>query len=86
MSVTGPDWLTARGGELRLGPDRRTWFVLFAGTPQYKVVPIPAVGRFSCAVVQAVNGKRLDTGKETFGTADEAVRGGLDELRRSLGW
>lgn len=83
--MTTPDWLVRHGGELRLAPDRRTWLVVFDGGPQYKLTPTPAAGRYSCMVLQTVNGKRLDKG-HTYATADDALRGGSDELRLLLGW
>ena len=42
-------------------------------------------GRYGCIVLQSVNGKRLDKG-QTYASADEAIRGGLEELRSYLGW
>jgi hypothetical protein len=85
MAIATPDWLKERGGDLAPAYDRRTWLVLLNGSPQYKLTPVPANGRFSCQVVQTVNGKRLDKGA-TYPTAEDAVRGGLEELRAALGW
>ena len=48
-------------------------------------MPIPAGGKYACRVAQSINGKRLDAGA-TFATRDEALRGGLDDLRKALGW
>ncbi|MFO0807284.1 MAG: hypothetical protein U0746_01535 [Gemmataceae bacterium] len=83
--MTAPDWLTTRDGELRLAPNRRTWLVLLSGTPQYKLTPTPAGGKHTCEVLQAVNQKRIDKG-QYYATSDDALRGGLDELRIALGW
>jgi hypothetical protein len=85
MSPTAPDWLTRRGGELQLAPDGRTRLVLLNGSQQYKLTPSPAAGQYACVVLQTVNGKRLDGGT-TYPTADDAVRGGLEELKAALGW
>jgi len=85
MAITTPDWLQARGGRLVPGYDGRTWLVLINETPQYKLIPVPAAGRFACQIVQTNNGKRLDKGA-TYPTAGEAIQGGLDELRQALGW
>ena len=84
MAVTVPDWLTKRGCSLRTGPDG-AWFVYFAVEPQYRLKPVPAGGRFGCEIEQTVNSRRFD-GKETFATPDEAVTGGLEQLRQKLGW
>ena len=67
------------------GYDGRTWPVLINDTPQYVLTPVPAAGQFTCQVVQTINGKRLDKGK-THATAEEAIKGGLEELRETLGW
>jgi hypothetical protein len=85
MAITTPDWLQTRGGRLLPGYDGRTSLVLINDTPQYKLTPVPAAGRFACQIMQTVNGKRLEKGP-TFATAEEAVNGGLQELRQSLGW
>jgi len=85
MAVTTPDWLTQRGCAMRQNYDQRGWMVLFAGEPQYLLLPIPAAGKYSCRVTQTINGKRLDSG-ETYPSSDDALRGGLDNLRKVLGW
>lgn len=85
MAVAVPDWLSKRGGRLREAGTGHTWFVIFDDEPQYRVTPIPAGGKFSCHVVQTVNGKRLDSGS-VHPSADEAMGGGLEDLRKALGW
>jgi hypothetical protein len=59
--------------------------VTLDGTPQYRLDALPAKGRFTCAVVQTNNGKRLDGGKD-YATREAALAGGLEELRERLGW
>jgi hypothetical protein len=83
--MTAPDWLTRHDGSLNRAPDGRTWIAFVGGAPLYKVAPAPAKGRFECMILQAENGKRIDKG-QTYASADEAVRGGLEELRAHLGW
>ena len=39
--MTVPDWLTQRGGNLKLGSDGRTWYVLIGLQPQYSIVAVP---------------------------------------------
>lgn len=85
MAVGVPDWLKQRGGDLRPSKDGHTWLVYFANQPQYLVEPLPAAGKFSCRVSQTVNGKRLE-GKNVYAGREEAVAGGLDDLRNALGW
>ena len=85
MPITTPDWLASRGGRFVPGYDGRTWLVLINDTPQYKLTPVPAAGRFTCQIVQTINGKRLDKGT-TLATTDDAIDEGLEELRQALGW
>jgi hypothetical protein len=85
MAVTSPDWLTQHGAELRPSKDGKAYTVYVAGQPQYLLLPVPAKGKHGCRVSQTINGKRLD-GAGTWPTLDEAVRGGLDDLRKALGW
>jgi len=85
MAVTAPDWLTRHGCTLKASKDGCSWTVYLGGEPQYTVVPVPAGGKYSCRVVQTINGKRLDKG-EPFATPEDACRGGLESLRKALGW
>lgn len=80
-----PDWLARHDGQLRLAPDGRTWLVFFDGAPHYTVAQFPADGKFTCAIAQTENGKRVDKG-QTYMTSDEAIRSGLEVLRTYLGW
>jgi hypothetical protein len=85
MAVTTPDWLTKRGGSLSASKDNRRFAVYFANEPQYVVEVIPADGKYSTRVFQSINGRRLqNTG--VFPSPDEAAAGGLEDLRKSLGW
>jgi hypothetical protein len=85
MAVTIPEWLTRHGCTLGQGSDGRTWFVLLDGEPQYRLVPVPASGKFSCQVTQTINGRRLDRGG-VHSSEEAALAGGLEDLRRALGW
>jgi len=85
MTDSAPDWLKTRGGELRGSKDNHTWTVYFAGQPQYLLEPLPAAGKFSCRVTQTINGKRLE-GKGIYATREDALQGGLTDLRNALGW
>ena len=80
-----PDWLTLHGCELKDSTDGRSATVYMDGRPRYLLIPVPAGGKYGCRVAQTENGKRLDAGA-TFGTSDEALRGGLEDLRKALGW
>ncbi len=83
--MTAPDWLVQRGGDLKLGSDGRRWYFLLGGQPQYSLTAVPVSGRFGCAVRQTINGKRIESAG-VYPTEDEAIRGGLDDLRKALGW
>jgi hypothetical protein len=83
--MQAPDWLTQRGASLKLGSDRTTWFVLFGVKPQYALVPRPAENRFECCTRQTINGELIPS-TALYASSEEAVRGGLDELRKYLGW
>ena len=50
-----------------------------------KLIPSPADGRFACVIAQMDNGKRIDKGAK-YSSNDDALRGGLEELRAFLGW
>ena len=50
-----------------------------------KQMGVPVDGKFGCAIRQTINGKRIE-GPSGFATQDEAINGGLDELRKTLGW
>ena len=85
MALLRPDWLTRRGGDLKLSSDGYTWLVMFDRGPQYALEPVPVQGKFGCVIKQTINGKRTEcTG--VYPSEEEAIRGGLEELRKSLGW
>jgi hypothetical protein len=84
--MTVPDWLARRGGSLQSGVNAETRFVLVGGEPLYKLEVRPAVGRFTCAVTDTASGRRLDDGAAAHGTFEEALAGGLEQLRVTLGW
>jgi hypothetical protein len=83
--MTAPEWLSMRGGGLANGLSDRTQLVTIDGHPLYRLDVLPAKGKFTCAIVQSNNGKRLDGGIE-YATNDAALAGGLDELRERMGW
>ena len=85
MTLTAPDWLIRRSGTLRLHPDGASWWVMIEGRPLYMLRAIPAKNQFSSQVEETVNGKRLES-KTVYATAEEALRDGLEDLRKSLGW
>jgi hypothetical protein len=85
MSVPIPDWLQKRAGGLIRASDGQSWFVSFDSQPQYRLVPVPAAGKFTCHVTQTNNGRRLDRGG-IFPSSEEAIRCGLEDLRAALGW
>jgi hypothetical protein len=84
-AVTVPGWLAKHQGTLSVGSDGHTWFVVFDGEPQYRLVPVPAHGQFTCHVSPTINSRRLNQGG-VFPSKEEAVEGGLEDLRKLLGW
>jgi hypothetical protein len=84
--MTVPDWLQLRGGALKPGVFPEVTFVILENKPMYKLEVRPAAGKYACAVVHTVNGKRLDDPAATYPTGPEALAGGLNRLRDTLGW
>jgi hypothetical protein len=85
MAVTPPDWLTRHDGTLRPNPDGHSWSVLIGGEPLYRLTPVPVKGKFACEVVMTNNGKLVGE-SGTYNSPDEAIQGGLEALRKALGW
>lgn len=83
MALTTPEWLARHGGELRA--EKTSWVVFFDRAPQYRLTPLPVAGKFGCEVMQTINGKRVESGG-TYATMEDAIRGGLEDLRKALGW
>jgi hypothetical protein len=83
--MTTPDWLKTRGGELKVGSDKKTYYVVVGHKPLYDLVTLPASGKHVCSIRQTQNGQRIDS-KGVYASADEALRGGLEDLRSFLGW
>ena len=85
MSLTTPAWLMERGGNIKLGSDGATWFVLVGNQPNYSLKPVPVQGKVGCAIRQTINGRRVAS-SATFATEEEAIGHGLEDLRADLGW
>lgn len=85
MTMTTPDWLTQRGVRLVQSKDSQSWLVYLNQEPQYLLLAVPVKGQYGCRITQTINGRRLDGGA-TYPTVDAALNGGLDELRKALGW
>ena len=85
MPLTTPDWLNRHGGELRHGTTGHSWFVVFDGAPQYKLVATPVGGKFGCHITQTINGLDIESASSAA-NAEEAVKAGLEDLRKALGW
>jgi hypothetical protein len=83
--VTTPDWLTRRGVELVSSKDGHSWLVYLGKEPQYLLRTVPVKGSLGCQITQTINGRRLDSGT-TYPSVDAALNGGLEELRKTLGW
>lgn len=91
MTATTPEWLARRGAELKPRTGFATWdsgptfIVVIPGGPQYLLAVVPVAGKFGCRVTQANNGKRLDGGA-SHANPEQALQGGLEDLRQALGW
>jgi hypothetical protein len=85
MPASTPDWLSQRGAELRESKDRQSWLVYLGKEPHYLLLAVPVKGKYGCRITQTVNGKRLD-GPDVYPTAEQALAGGLEQLRQALGW
>jgi hypothetical protein len=85
MAVSTPDWLTRHGGDLRCNPDGLSCAVYFGIDLEYLLGVFPVKGQHSCRVKQTINGKHLESGTP-HATVDDALRGGLEDLRLALGW
>ena len=85
MAQSTPDWLARHYCRLQAEGNGKSYLVLLDHKPQYLLTPIPLRGKFGCAVMETINGRRLDRGG-TFATNEEAVAGGLEDLRQALGW
>lgn len=85
MALKTPEWLARHNCALEAGVGAKTYLVMLAKKPQYMLVPVPLGSKFGCAVTQTINGRRLD-GDSTYPTLEDAISGGLEELRKVLGW
>lgn len=85
MPAPTPDWLARHGGELRPRTPPNSWAVFLDHEPQYLLAVVPVAGKHGCKVTQSNNGRRLDAGA-SHATSEEALQGGLEDLRKVLGW
>ena len=85
MTATTPEWLAQRGVRLQASQDGQSWLVYLGPEPQYLLQAVPVKGQYGCRITQTINGRRLDSGA-VYPTLDAALQGGLDELRKALGW
>lgn len=85
MLAPAPRWLALHHASLRAMPDQVSWAVLFGSEPEYRLQSLPAGGGFTCLIVRTVSGRRLDRGG-IYASAEDALHGGLEELRQVLGW
>ena len=85
MAVSTPDWLTQRSVHLQESKNGLSWLVYLDKEPQYLLMAVPVKGQFGCRITQTINGRRLDS-TGTYATRDDAARGGLEDLRKALGW
>lgn len=86
MTTTAPEWLTKRDGAMKPGIRDFITHVMIGSQPLYRLEVRPAGGKFACAVISAVTGKRLDDAALHYADAPAALDGGLEQLRAKLGW
>jgi hypothetical protein len=80
-----PAWLTQHDGALKLASDRELWIVHISAKPQYTLRTVPVQGKYGCAIKQINNGQTIES-SGAYPSAQEAIQGGLEDLRRALGW
>jgi hypothetical protein len=85
MTVTTPDWLRQRGAHLQESKGGQSWLVYLDKEPHYLLMAVPVKGQFGCRITQTINGRRLDGGA-IYPSVEAALQGGLEELRKALGW
>jgi hypothetical protein len=85
MTVATPDWLAQRAVRVQQSKDGRSWLIYLNEEPQYLLMAVPVKGQFGCRITQTINGRRLDGGA-VYPSIEAALQGGLEELRRALGW
>ncbi len=83
--MTSPDWLTQRGGDIKLGSNGATWYVFLNSQPIYSLRATPVDGKFGCVIHQTNNGKSIPS-QGAVASAGEAISKGLEDLRAALGW
>jgi hypothetical protein len=85
MALETPAWLAQRNGALKPASDGPAWHLLLNQQPQYGLTPVPVQGEYGCVIKQTNNGRRIES-TGVYPSAEEALRGGLEDLRRALGW
>jgi hypothetical protein len=83
--ATTPEWLARHNAALRGNPGGESYAVYFDGEPEYVLTIFPVAGKYSCRVKQTINGEHLESGA-AHATPEEALQGGLEDLRKALGW
>jgi hypothetical protein len=85
MALPVPEWLSRRGGTVKVASDGQTRLVMLDGAPQFSVVPRPVGGKVGCFILQTNSGQPVAS-TSTAATPEEAVTAGLEDLRNFLGW
>ena len=57
----------------------------YPNKPVRVVVTVPAGGKHSCVIRQTNNGQPVES-KSTHASSEDALRGGLGDLKAFLGW
>ncbi len=83
--MKAPDWLSQRGGEVKLASDGRSYYVYVDDQAQYRLVAIPVKGKYGCSITQTINGRQIPS-SEASESKEGAVSLGLQDLGKYLGW
>jgi len=81
-----PEWLQRRGGLLRRNLQSNIVEVWLEGQPLYRLEVRPAQNQYTCVIVDMTNARTVGDGYSIYATAEQALAGGLEQLRGYLGW
>lgn len=79
------EWLNKRNAEIRPSANGHSWLLYQGGKFIYMIGALPADGKFTNKIMESNNGNQIQKGK-IFESINEALEGGLTELRDHLGW
>jgi hypothetical protein len=81
-----PEWLQRRGGLLRRNLQSNIVEVWLEGQPLYRLEVRPARNQYTCVIVDMTSARPISNGSSIYATTEQALAGGLEQLRGYLGW